>query len=227
MFWFCVNQSDDRKSYIQFWLWPGLYTDHGRNSQIIFGKTIQLKISLTPENYKINADKALLQRLHLAPNIRQGPTPGGEGALPYLAYAGMCRWTGYSVLISLLSILNKVSFWTGSLSKSVKTCDEQTTFVIPIIFFLNISISTILEWKINTLFCMQNKANQDRKVVPPVFNRVAKWGIFVLNRVGVCGPQRHTSTQTSLECPPGGPTSWCGYLCNAGGHLVSFLRRFD
>ena len=23
MFWFCVSQSDDRKSYIQFWLWPG------------------------------------------------------------------------------------------------------------------------------------------------------------------------------------------------------------
>ena len=24
MFWFSVSQSDDRKSYIQFWLWPGL-----------------------------------------------------------------------------------------------------------------------------------------------------------------------------------------------------------
>ena len=24
MFWFCVSQSDDRKSHIQFWLWPGL-----------------------------------------------------------------------------------------------------------------------------------------------------------------------------------------------------------
>ena len=24
MCWFCVSQSDDRKSYIQFWLWPGL-----------------------------------------------------------------------------------------------------------------------------------------------------------------------------------------------------------
>ena len=33
---------------------------------------------------------------------------------------------------------NKVSFWTGSLSKSVKTCDERATFVIPIFFFLNI-----------------------------------------------------------------------------------------
>ena len=33
---------------------------------------------------------------------------------------------------------NRVSFWTGSLSKSVKTCDERATFVIPIFFFLNI-----------------------------------------------------------------------------------------
>ena len=30
-----------------------------------------------------------------------------------------------------------MSFWTGSLSKSIKTCDERSTFVIPIIFFLN------------------------------------------------------------------------------------------
>ena len=33
---------------------------------------------------------------------------------------------------------NRVSFWTGSLSKSVKTCDERSTFVIPIFFSLNI-----------------------------------------------------------------------------------------
>ena len=44
--------------------------------------------------------------------------------------------TGYT--ISLLSVLNGMSFWTGSLSKSLKTCDEGSTFAIPIIFFLNI-----------------------------------------------------------------------------------------
>ena len=35
---------------------------------------------------------------------------------------------------------------------------------------------------------MQNKANQGRNVVSPVLNRVAKLEVFVLNRVGVCGP---------------------------------------
>ena len=45
--------------------------------------------------------------------------------------------------ISLLSVLNWVSFWTESLSKSVKTCDERSTFAVPIIFS-SISISTIL-----------------------------------------------------------------------------------
>ena len=56
---------------------------------------------------------------------------------------------------------------------------------------------------------MQNKANanQGRKVVSPVtvLNRVAKWEVFVLNRVGGCWPRRHTSTQTFLECSPPPP----------------------
>ena len=54
---------------------------------------------------------------------------------------------------------------------------------------------------------MQNKANQGRKVVFPVtvLNRVAKWEVFVLNRVGGCWPRRHTSTQTYLECSPPPP----------------------
>ena len=34
--------------------------------------------------------------------------------------------------------MNRVkSCWTGSLSKSVKTCDERTTFAIATFFFLN------------------------------------------------------------------------------------------
>ena len=50
---------------------------------------------------------------------------------------------------------------------------------------------------------MQNKTNQGQKVVSPVLNRVAKWAIFVLDRVRVWSPQRHSSTQNSLDCPPG------------------------
>ena len=47
---------------------------------------------------------------------------------------------------------------------------------------------------------MQNRKNQDQKVVSPVLNRLAKWAIFVLNRVGVWRPRRHSSTQTSVAC---------------------------
>ena len=50
---------------------------------------------------------------------------------------------------------------------------------------------------------MQNKTNQGQKVVSPILNRVAKWAIFVLDRVRVWSPLRHSSTQNSLECPPG------------------------
>ena len=46
---------------------------------------------------------------------------------------------------------------------------------------------------------MQNKENQGRKVVSYVLNRVAKWGIFVLNGVGVERPRRHSSTPTFLS----------------------------
>ena len=49
---------------------------------------------------------------------------------------------------------------------------------------------------------MQIKTSQGQKVVSPVLNRVVKWAIFVLNSVGVWRPRRHSSTQTSLECPP-------------------------
>ena len=49
---------------------------------------------------------------------------------------------------------------------------------------------------------MQNKTSQGQKVVSPVLNRVAKWAIFVLNSAGVWRPRRHSSTHTSLECPP-------------------------
>ena len=76
----------------------------------------------------------------------------------------MCRWTGYGFhglesseyTISPLSVLNRVSFWTGSLLECVS----------------------------------------------PVLNRGTKWAIFVLTRVGVWRSRRHSSTQTSFECPP-------------------------
>ena len=41
-----------------------------------------------------------------------------------------------------------------------------------------------------------------RECVSPVLNRGTKWAIFVLTRVGVWRSRRHSSTQTSFECPP-------------------------
>ena len=142
------------------------------------------------------------------------PTPpGGGGALSYLSYTGMCRRTGYGFqglesltgyTILLLSVLNRVrSFWTGSLSKSVKTCDERSTFEIPIIVFLNIYFHDFSVKNYLILYAKQK--NQDQKVVSPVLNRLAKWAIFVLTRVGVWRPRRHSSTQTFLECTPPPP----------------------
>ena len=84
---------------------------------------------------------------------------------------------------------------------TVKTCNERSTIAIPIIFFLNIHFHDYCVKNYLILYAKQNKSGQ--KVVSPVLNRVAKWAMFVLNWVGVRRPRRHTSTQTSLECPPG------------------------
>ena len=54
----------------------------------------------------------------------------------------------------------------------------------------------------------------------PVFNRVAKWAIFVLNRVGVWRPRRHSSTQSYFECPPGSVP--CPYSFSVDPVLWSF-----
>ena len=74
-----------------------------------------------------------------------------------------------------------MSFWTGSLSKSVKTCDEheQSTFAIPIFFFLNIPFHDF-SVKDYLILYAKKKTNQGQKVVSPVLNRVAKCAIFCL-----------------------------------------------
>ena len=42
----------------------------------------------------------------------------------------------------------------------------------------------------------------------PPLNRVAKWAIFVLNRVRVWSPRRHSSTETSPESAPPPHPDW-------------------
>ena len=99
-------------------------------------------------------------------------------------------------------------------SKSVKTCEERPTFAIPIIFFLNIHFSAK---NYLILYAKQSKSGSESSVSCHglKLNRVAKWEVFVLNRVGGCWPRQHTSTQTFLECSPPSPpgifnlASWC------------------
>ena len=94
-----------------------------------------------------------------------------RGAGGNLAYTGMCCWTGYGFqgletryTILLLNVLNWVSFWTGSLSKSVKTCDKRSTFVIPIIFFLNIYFHDFSVKSYSILYAKQNKSGSESSV---------------------------------------------------------------
>ena len=91
--------------------------------------------------------------------------------------------------------------WTGYLF--------DPYMLVPTIF--KKSISTLLVIKKN--FCMGNEKQgrlktQNTSKIPRslVLNGVAKWTDFVLNRVRVWRPWRHTPTQTSLKCPsPGFP----------------------
>ena len=84
----------------------------------------------------------------------------------------------------------------------MKTCDEGSTFAIPIFFPLNFYFHDFSVKNYLILYAKQK--NQGQKVVPPF-----------LNRVGVWRPRWHCSTQTSLECPlPPGPyytplVGWC------------------
>ena len=68
------------------------------------------------------------------------------------------------------SILHRVLFWSESLSKSVKTCDEGSIFAIPIFFPLNFYFHDFSVKNYLILYAKQK--NQGQKVVPPVLNRV-------------------------------------------------------
>ena len=58
----------------------------------------------------------------------------------------------------------------------------------------------MLAWKI-TLFCMQDETNQGHEIWSLVSNRVAKWAVFVFDRVRV--GVHLASTKTSHAFPLG------------------------
>ena len=57
-----------------------------------------------------------------------------------------------------------VSFWTGSLSRSVKTCDERPTFAIPITFFLNIYFHDFSVKNYLILYAKQSKSGSESSI---------------------------------------------------------------
>ena len=98
--------------------------------------------------------------------------PRGEGGHSLICPIRVCAaenrvWllgslTGYTIL--LLSVLNRVrSFWTGSLSKSVKTCDERSTFEIPTVF-LNIYFHDFSVKNYLILYAKQKKSGSESSV---------------------------------------------------------------
>ena len=65
-------------------------TEHEQMSEkIVTGLSKQLQIQDSPLD------------LILTKRPCNPPVTPGEGVLPYLAYKGMCRWTGYGFLNSL------------------------------------------------------------------------------------------------------------------------------
>ena len=57
-----------------------------------------------------------------------------------------------------------MSFWTHSLSKSVKTCDERSTFAIPIFFSLNIYFHDFSVKNYSILYAKPNKSGSESRV---------------------------------------------------------------
>ena len=80
-----------------------------------------------------------------------------------------------------------MSFWAGSLKKTVKACDKQFTFAIPIIFFQCIYFRDVSLKNYLILYVKQKKIN-----------------VRILNSVEVWGSRWHSSTKTSfpLVHPP-------------------------
>ena len=60
-----------------------------------------------------------------------------------------------------------MSFWTGRLSKSVKTCDQRSTFAIPITFFLNTYFHDFSVESYLIVYAKQNKSGSESSASYP------------------------------------------------------------
>ena len=112
----------------------------------------------------------------------------------------MCRWTEYGWTGCFLGLEAFQRVWR--LAMSGLHLQYQEPIAIPIFFPKYLFPRFSCEKSLNSV--CKTKQIRVAKYMSLVLNNVAKWEGFVLNRVGVCGHRRHTSNQTSLECPAPG-----------------------
>ena len=83
----------------------------------------------------------------------------GGGTLPYLAYAGMCRWTGWGWTRCLFGLETFQRVWR--LAMSHLHLQYQEPMAIPIIFFLNIYFHDFSVENYLFLYAKQRKSGSE------------------------------------------------------------------
>ena len=98
--------------------------------------------------------------------IPAGGTPlfGLYGYLPLNRVWLSRSWVLKRVYNFIIKPIEQGLFWTGSLSKSVKTCDERSTFAIPILFFLKFYFLDFSVKNYLILYAKQNKSGSEGSV---------------------------------------------------------------
>lgn len=105
-----------------------------------------------------------------------------------------------------LRVLNRVYFLTGNFKKSVRVDDLRSTGVVShTVFSIKILLMMLVQKTWLNSWCMRDEMNQGRESRSLVLNRVAKWTIFVLNRVKVGGLGGRPLPQLPLSIPPPRP----------------------
>ena len=143
-----------------------------------------LPFTWSSEPGKGPAVKAVLSVLSYS-NLSIGPVPGIE---PTTSRSAVKRWLPTELILPR--------------SKSMKTCYEQSTLAIPIIFFLNIFFIDFSVKNYLILYAKQNRLGLESSV--SCLKQGSEMSNFCLKQQGraVWRSWRQSSTQTSLECPP-------------------------
>ena len=134
------------KTMISFWD-KGKGQDSASTAFIWSLQQFSKIISLGLETISKLRDSSQIKEHSLLYRLNTVFGPGGGGGTPLFGLYGYVplnrvwfsrSWVLNRVYNFTIKRLERVSFWTGSLSKTAETCDEWFTFAIPIIFFLNV-----------------------------------------------------------------------------------------